>query len=443
MSAPLSWALGAVACALLFTLSVHLGHLLGLGHPHPRRHLLRRLHLHVSVALVVGLVTFFVAGALGAGVAYVVLRGPHGVVQPPAVAQQPHGAPSTAKRGLGFVAGRGRRAAPHTFGALSVPAAVDLSQNAPAVGNQGAVQSCGAWAVGYYLRGWYAARDGHMPAGGLAPMYVYAQAAGGANVGTSFGANYAVVAQQGIDSAADYYQGFYNYWDQPTPAERQNALQWRSLGMQPLFLGRGQGAYAQQAIAAALAGGDPVTLGVPVYDNFWRANAGSYYIAGVAGSYYGDHAVTAFKYDQNGVWVENQWGTGWGLNGWAELSWDFIASYAIEADMMLMPHRTVVPVPPAATATARPRLPAHHRLHPRPHARPTARPRARPRPAARWLLVRDQRARRYAQSWPSQRRLLRRGLVLHCPVHHGAWRRCFTPYGGLSWVWGKNLRRLR
>jgi hypothetical protein len=36
-------------------------------------------------------------------------------------------------------------------------------------------------------------------------------------------------------------------------------------------------------------------------------------------------------YDANGVWIENTWGTSWGLYGWAELSWSFINQYAWEA----------------------------------------------------------------------------------------------------------------
>jgi len=32
------------------------------------------------------------------------------------------------------------------------------------------------------------------------------------------------------------------------------------------------------------------------------------------------------KTDSIGAWIENQWGTSWGKNGWVELTWDFINS---------------------------------------------------------------------------------------------------------------------
>src|SRR3989442_1386843 len=76
---------------------------------------------------------------------------------------------------------------PHPLSAAShaatspPPASVDLSQSNPPVGDPGSVASCASWATGYYLRGWYARRDGYYPAGGpggtgsFAPMYLYSQ----------------------------------------------------------------------------------------------------------------------------------------------------------------------------------------------------------------------------------------------------------------------------
>src|SRR5579883_1720069 len=53
----------------------------------------------------------------------------------------------------------------------------------------------------------------------------------------------------------------------------------------------------------------------------------------------GGHAVFATKYDANGLWIENSWGTSWGLNGWGELSWSFVNQYVTAAATMspLMP----------------------------------------------------------------------------------------------------------
>jgi len=63
-----------------------------------------------------------------------------------------------------------------------------------------------------------------------------------------------------------------------------------------------------------------------VYPEFDAATASSYLVgpptAGETSR--GGHAIAAFAYDQNGVWIMNSWGTGWGNGGWAELSWDFV-----------------------------------------------------------------------------------------------------------------------
>lgn len=108
-------------------------------------------------------------------------------------------------------------------------ASVDLSQYAPPVGDQGSVLSCVSWATGYYLRGWYAKRDGYYPSGGAsntgsyAPMYPYSQLVHGQNTGTNFNDTLNILQQQGIDTRADYTQGDYNYTSPPTSVETANA----------------------------------------------------------------------------------------------------------------------------------------------------------------------------------------------------------------------------
>src|SRR5579883_1676749 len=214
---------------------------------------------------------------------------------------------------------------------VGAPPSVDLSQYDPPVGNQGQVNSCGSWATGYTLLGWYANKYG---VGGApyAPMYVYSQLTGGRNIGTTLPGNLSLEQQQGIDTQSDYTQGNYDYWDQPTPAERQNASHYKITGFGQIYVQGGGN--AQQAIQNALANGQPVVIGLPVYGNFMYASASQPYVdvPPPGSTLYGGHAVLAVKYDANGLWVENQWGTGWGLNGYAELSWAFVNNYLLEAD---------------------------------------------------------------------------------------------------------------
>ncbi len=218
-----------------------------------------------------------------------------------------------------------------------LPAAVDLSPYSPPVALQGDDNSCVSWVVGYYMRGWYARRDGHEPPGkarGFAPMYLYSQLSHGRDVTTSFEGNLALLQGAGVDTRAHYAQGDDNYTNGPTADERANAARFAIAGYSVLFQGDHQGTKARRAIERAMATGNPVGLGIPVYDNFWNADAAHYDVYGARGKLYGNHAVFAAKYDRYGVWIENQWGASWGLKGWVRLSWAFIERYAWEAVTM-------------------------------------------------------------------------------------------------------------
>ncbi len=245
----------------------------------------------------------------------------------------------------------------HTFaGAVGLPESADISRYNPPVADQGDVNDCVAWVTTYYMRGWYARRDGYYPAGGpdgagsFAPMYLYSQLSKGQNVPTSFNETLDLQVAQGVDTRADYAQGDDDYTHGPTPDEQANAASYRINGYNVLFQGGGQGDAARTAIEAAIAGGDPVGLGIPVYDNFWNADADHAYIDGTPGTNYGSHAVFATRYDASGVWVENQWGTGWGQQGWVELSWSFVDQYAWQA-VTIRPLAGPAPAAPSATAT--------------------------------------------------------------------------------------------
>jgi len=307
--------------------------------------LLRRLwqdyHIHLLLGTVLLLLIALAIGASGGFYAHdrlVELYGNAGVIQPPPAAQKAAGAVGSPRdRGLGFRPSRTRTVPGLGYGAVAVPLAVDLSRFNPPVGNQGRVESCVSWSLGYYLRSWYAARDGHPLPGSGAAMYLYSQVSGGRNVPTLFGSTLALLHTQGVDSRAHYGRGDQDYWDRPTSADYANASHWHIADYHTLFAGQGQGSSAQRAIEQSMAAGNPVVLGIPVYGNFYTASPGSYYIDGIAGAYYGGHAVFASKYDANGVWIENQWGTSWGLNGWVELSWTFIQRSAYEADAISVP----------------------------------------------------------------------------------------------------------
>jgi hypothetical protein len=194
--------------------------------------------------------------------------------------------------------------------------------------------------VTHYLRGYYARQDGYYPPGGnpnlgsFAPMYTYAQIVHGSNTGTSFGDNLNIQQSQGIDPRAAYSQGDANFTSQPSAAEIANAANAKIAGYEIVqgpagFFGSSLRGY----IETKLASGNPVALSFPVYPEFANADSTHFFVTNPlpGETSVGGHAVAAFKYDANGVWIENSWGTGFGINGWAELSWDFLNKYAQEA----------------------------------------------------------------------------------------------------------------
>ena len=215
----------------------------------------------------------------------------------------------------------------------SLPASLDLSQWAPPVGNQGTLNSCVSWAVGYYYRYWLRNRALGETAS-FAPMYVYSQLAkGNVNRSSTFPENFNILISQGIAHRADYPQGDFDYTTQPTSAEVAAAAPYRISSDTLLF--HGASGANQTAVEASMAEGHPVLLLIPVYDNFYLADATHAFVdVPTAGTSRGNHAVFAVKYDAAGVWIENQWGTSWGNQGWVELSWAFVNQLAMEGWFM-------------------------------------------------------------------------------------------------------------
>jgi hypothetical protein len=206
----------------------------------------------------------------------------------------------------------------------SLPASVDISGGVPPVGDQGQTGSCQAWATGYVAMGWWANRVGVTNAQ-LAPMYLYAQyAKGNPEIGAWPETPLSILKKQGIDTVTDYepMQQNLDCTTQPSAAQKTNAAHFKISGYVKNSLTNG----VQDAIMSTLAAGYPITLSISVYSEFENANASNLLVGPPqAGDVaYGGHAITAFAYDSAGVWIMNQWGTSWGYNGWAELSWDFI-----------------------------------------------------------------------------------------------------------------------
>jgi len=241
----------------------------------------------------------------------------------------PHGLgaipPTTRASASVFVARQGRQR-------LALPASVDLSAGTPAIGDQGQLGSCATWAIGYGILGWYSRTQPHAGAP-FAPLSVYNQVDGGVDNGSRSSDIYAVLQRKGVVEQAVWTHGPTDYRSQPTSAEAANALAHRTSGGSYLFLGQSQGPAAMTAIETALAAGAPVAIGIPVYLPFEYLSPTEAVMtpAKATGAMLGGHMIAAYGYDSTGVKIANSWGTRWGKNGWATLSWDFVDRYAFEA----------------------------------------------------------------------------------------------------------------
>jgi len=200
---------------------------------------------------------------------------------------------------------------------LPLPTSVDLSANAPPPGDQGRTNACTAYSsVG--IADWWARKEGLM-AGQFDPMPTYNRVAHGQNIGLdpadvlddeqTVGLTPLTSTLLTVDSkpATARWTGYSLIYDSS-----------QSTDLAP--------------ISQTLAMGKPVLLGIDVTPAFEAATAQTSYVdVTPTDATLGQHAVAAYRYDTNGVWLENSWSTRWGLDGWAELSWRYLASHLIVA----------------------------------------------------------------------------------------------------------------
>src|SRR3954447_24864904 len=233
--------------------------------------------------------------------------------------------PSVRVEASAFLASHGRLR-------MALPTSVDLSQNAPAIGDQGQVGSCAPWAIGYGILGYYSRTQPHAGAP-FAALSLYNIVNGGVDGGSRSTDIYAALQAKGIVEQSAWTHGPADYRSQPKSTEAVNALKHRTSGGSYLFSGQNQGTAAMAAVETALAAGKPVAIGLPIYTPFEYLNASDSVMtpAKVTGSMLGGHMVAAYGYDSTGVKIANSWGTGWGRSGWGTLSWDFVDTYAFEA----------------------------------------------------------------------------------------------------------------
>jgi len=174
----------------------------------------------------------------------------------------------------------------------------------------------------------------------FAPMYLYSQinALGAYDLD---GGSYAtdamkVVLSQGNDVSSDYVQGDYDWRTQPTDAERNSAkrFKYENLKYSALFARQpysGGTLVNVNAIKQALANGQPVAIALPVRAGFDNLSYQSPIDNDTTSPSRGLHEVLALGYNDQGLLIQNSWGTGWGLAGFGRLSWNKVQQDVYEA----------------------------------------------------------------------------------------------------------------
>jgi hypothetical protein len=226
-----------------------------------------------------------------------------------------------------------------SFGSVgSAPAAEDLRDDAnqsgdtlvPPVGNQGNIGSCLPWTVAHTLMGYYAKKDGGSGAP-FSPLYLYMMNTSGAPTsGTNPERVLEFAKTRGVDTQADYFQGYYDYQVKPTLAEQANAANYKVTSWTTLWAGwnaqGSTGVAARRAlIENSISTGNPVIVGFNVYSSFDAIRSATLYTTD-SGMLRGGHMVTAVAYDAEGVTLRNQWGTWWGDHGDARVSWNWLGT---------------------------------------------------------------------------------------------------------------------
>ncbi|MFE0020942.1 C1 family peptidase [Amycolatopsis sp. NPDC059021] len=205
------------------------------------------------------------------------------------------------------------------------PASYDLTKYALSPGDQGQVGSCVTWATGYTGYGVLMKEQG-IAGSPMAPMFIYSQIAKGNDQGTWASVALPMEQKQGIDTKSHYWQGDFDYTTQPDQSERTNAAHYKLSGYTELPT---SGSAAKQAIENAISQGQPVPIGFTVHQSFMdldSSTASDYsYLPGDSSSdpVVGGHEVTIVAYNQQGVKIENSWGSGWGANGFVTVPWEF------------------------------------------------------------------------------------------------------------------------
>lgn len=229
-----------------------------------------------------------------------------------------------------------------------LPPRLDLSYGLPPIGNQGRAGSCVGWSTGYYTKGFQEGVDQGWsltdPAHQFSVNYIWnqRQLQPGVCAGIYINAAMDLVVNQG-DTPYNLFPYSENCLTQPTQAMRDAAYPYRAENFGAFFEG-GQTATDAHVtqIKQWLVGGNPAVIGIPVMPEF-DDPSGPYCLVDLPnrGASRGGHAIAVVGYDDNiggtgkgGFKIVNSWGTQYGCNGFAYLTYAWFKQFTQEAYWM-------------------------------------------------------------------------------------------------------------
>jgi hypothetical protein len=247
-----------------------------------------------------------------------------------------------------------------------LPASVDLSGQLPAVGQQGEIGSCVAWATGYAARAYYVSRfegkslrDQHnLPS----PAYIYGMALEQDGIrncqrGMTVPQALELLKTGAVGLDAMPYDG--RRCSPPAAAIRQQATRFRIQDWLLIDIG------SLDSIKGELARGHPVIFAMTEGEEFRELRRHAVYRRQKPHRGPTDHAMTVVGYEEErqAFLIINSWGAGWGNKGYAWLSYETFARDALGAFAMRPVNEGVPvaelpkPVPPGPPSVEPPKPP--------------------------------------------------------------------------------------
>ena len=251
----------------------------------------------------------------------------------------------------------------------ALPPASSMASEMPSVGDQGHQQSCGAWAVAYYVKsfmeaieeGWSLRDTGHI----FSPAYVYNQIAGrrGTDTGMYIPEALNILQESGCASLAQFPYNPNDFRTQPADGLKRLSSKYRILRWKAIdFTDRNE-------LKSHLYSKMPVIVAVEPDINFVRFRGNGTLAEFVSCNAPMRHAVCVVGYDDSraAFQIVNSWGRGWGDGGFAWIDYDTFTKMCSEAYIMYDAPNNSVPPPAPIPAPIPPPAPAPE---PAPQPRP-------------------------------------------------------------------------